>query len=57
VGGIDGRSRNAVPLRVIPDTGQVADQTAEPSNRESWAVLHKEEPGSKDANGFGDLSP
>src|SRR5690348_493109 len=40
VRGAKGRSRYAVPLRVIPARGQVSENSAKPPSKESWDVLH-----------------
>lgn len=48
VRGTDGGSWNAVPLRVIPELGQVAKDCPHPSvsSQESWDVLHEDVAGS-----------
>jgi hypothetical protein len=48
VRGTDGGSRYAVPLRVIPERGQVPEYVSEPSvsPKEPWDVLHEHEAGS-----------
>jgi hypothetical protein len=61
VRGADGRCRNAVPLRVIPERGQVPENLAERSaivdSQEVSDVLHEDEAGSKLANGSRELGP
>jgi hypothetical protein len=43
VRGTDGRRRNAVPDRVIPEGGQVTKDSPHPSSsQESWDVLHED---------------
>ena len=46
VRGADGCSGYAVPLRVIPDLGQVAEYVSHPSSKQAWDVLQDREPGS-----------
>ena len=46
-----------LPIRIEPACGQVAEYDIHPSNKEACAVLHDDEPGSNDANGFGEVSP
>jgi hypothetical protein len=57
VRGANGRSRYAVPLRVIPARGQVSEYALHSSSKESWDVLHDDVPGSKLANESGVLAP
>jgi hypothetical protein len=57
VRGANGRSRNAVPLRVIPDRGQASEYAVESSSKESWDVLHDDVSGSKLANDSEHLEP
>jgi hypothetical protein len=57
VRGANGRSRNAVPLRVIPERGQVGDDVLESSTKESCDVLHEDVSGFQYANGAGELGP
>jgi hypothetical protein len=46
VRGTDGSRWDAVPLRVIPARGQVAENVAHSSNKEPWDVLHEHPAGS-----------
>jgi hypothetical protein len=46
VRGADGCRRYAVPLSVIPARGQVCEYLSHSSRKESWDVLHHDEPGS-----------
>lgn len=55
--GTDGGSRYAVPLRVIPDIGQVSQNSVNPPNKELWDVFHDDEAGSNFANKTGELRP
>ena len=55
VRGANGASWNAVPLRVIPERGQVSENSSEPPSKESCDVLHEDVPGSKLANETGVL--
>jgi hypothetical protein len=57
VRGAKGTSRYAVPLRVIPERGQVSKHSPESSSKESWDVLHQDVSGSKLANKAGVLRP
>lgn len=58
VRGAKGRSRKAVPLRVIPARGQVSENTSKPLvTSESWDVLHDDVSGSKLANDPSELGP
>ena len=50
MGGADVGSRNAVPLRVIPEAGQVSENVSHSPSKESWNVLHKHPARSKIAN-------
>jgi hypothetical protein len=50
VRGAKGRSGKAVPLRVIPERGQVSKHSPESSSKESCDVLHDDVAGSKLAN-------
>jgi hypothetical protein len=50
VRGADGGSRYAVPLRVIPARGQLAENTSKPSSQESCNVLQHNDSRSKRAN-------
>src|SRR4051812_8917921 len=42
----NGCSRYAVPFRVIPDRGQVPENSLHSSSKESWDVLHDDVAGS-----------
>jgi hypothetical protein len=62
--GVNGRSRYAMPLRVIPDRGQVSENAAKPKAwpvlgaiKQVCDVLHDEEAGSKLASQSGKLRP
>jgi len=57
VRGANGRSRDAVPLRVIPARGQVSENTLKPPSKESCDVLHDDVAGSKLANESRVLAP
>ncbi len=57
VAGTKRRSRNALPFRVIPERGQVPENSIEPPNKQAWRVLHKDESGSKFANDAGEFKP
>ena len=46
----NGGSRNAVPLRIIPDLGQPSENSLQPSIKQRCDVLHDDVPGSKLAN-------
>jgi hypothetical protein len=46
VRGTDGRSRYAIPFRVIPDRGKVADHFIDSPSKESCHVLHEDVSGS-----------
>ena len=50
-------SRNAMPFRVIPERGQVSDNTSKSSAKESRDVLHKDIARSYIANQSNDLRP
>ena len=49
--------RNNLPLRVIPQCGQVSDNIGEPSPDESGHVLHEDVARSKKPNNSGELGP
>lgn len=57
VRGAKGACRKAVPLRVIPERGQVPENNPESSRKESCDVLHNDVAGSKFANDSGVLRP
>jgi hypothetical protein len=57
VRGANGRSRYAIPFRVIPARGQVSENSPESSSKESWDVLHDDVSGSKFANESSVLGP
>lgn len=46
VRGANGRSRNARPLRVIPERGQFPEYAIKPPNKQAWRVLHEHVAGS-----------
>jgi hypothetical protein len=47
VRGTNGRRGNALPLRVIPELGQVSENGSHPaSHKEAWDILHEDEGGS-----------
>lgn len=53
----NGGSRYAVPLRVIPERGQVSENFAVPSTKQSCDVLHDDEARSNVANDSSELDP
>lgn len=53
----NGGSRYAVPLRVIPERGQIAEYVSMPSTKQCCDVLHEHVPGSNVANDAGELAP
>src|SRR3989337_2377731 len=53
----DGGSRNALPLRVIPDRGQVAENFSHSGRKEPWDVFHEDISGSNRANDSEELGP
>lgn len=53
----NGGSRYAMPLRVIPERGQVSENLAVPSTKQSCDVLHDDVPRSNLANDSGELDP
>jgi hypothetical protein len=55
--GSDVLSRYILPLRIIPEAGQVPANSAHPSIKQLCDVLHDNEPGSKLANKTGELGP
>lgn len=55
VRGAEGGSREAIPLRVVPERGQLSENDSEPPSKESCGVLHDEDARSKFANDAGDL--
>jgi hypothetical protein len=57
VRGTNGRCRNALPLRVIPEAGQGPEYVSHSSNKEAWDVLHEDVARSKMANGASKLGP
>jgi hypothetical protein len=46
MGGTDEGRRNAVPLRVIPEVGQVPENVSHSASKEPWNVLHEHVAGS-----------
>lgn len=57
LGSANGGSWYAVPLRIIPERGQVSENDAKPSTKQSCDVFHDDEPRSKFANEAGDFRP
>lgn len=57
VRGANGGSWDAIPLRVIPERGQVPENAVEPPRAESWDVLHDRISGAKLANDPSELRP
>ena len=55
--GTNGGSRYAVPFRVIPERGQVSENSAHTSNKQVCDVLHDDVAGSNLANNSGVLAP
>lgn len=47
----------AMPLRVIPERGQLSENSAQPSSQEACDVLHDDEAGSYEANESRKLCP
>src|SRR5690606_14226220 len=48
--GTEGCSRYAIPLRVIPERGQVPENVSHPPNKEAWHVLQQHPSRSYHAN-------
>jgi hypothetical protein len=44
--GTNGRRWYAIPFRVVPERGQVAENVSESPDQESWDVLHEDKAGS-----------
>ena len=57
MGGTNGVSWKAVPLRVIPERGQVPENVAHPPVKEPCDVLHEHVARSKLANESGEFGP
>jgi len=57
VGGANGGSWNAVPLRIKPDLGKVAENSAKPPAKQCCDVFHERELRSNFANKTGILAP
>jgi hypothetical protein len=55
--GTKGSSRKAIPLRVIPERGQVSENVAHPETKQPWRVLHDRVAGSNLAKNSGELAP
>lgn len=55
--GTKGACRNAFPLRIVPDRGQVSENTVHPETKQAWGVLHEREERSKLANESGVFAP
>jgi len=53
----NGASRNAVPLRIIPERGQVSENVSKPPPKQSCDVFHKHVSGSYLANEPGVFAP
>ena len=49
--------RYTVPLRIVPESGQVSEYVAHSSNKEPWDVLHEDVAGSKYAKDACELGP
>jgi len=57
MGGTDVARRYAVPVRVIPDGGQVPENVSQAPSKETRDVLHEHVPRSKVANDCGERGP
>jgi len=57
VRGADGRRRYAVPLRVIPERGQVSEYLSESKTKVAWHVLQERVAWSKYAKALGEEGP
>lgn len=57
MGGANVGSWYAVPLRVIPERGQVGEDDIEAPNKEGWRVFQDDKRGSKFPNQTGDFGP
>jgi hypothetical protein len=57
VRGADGRSGYAVPDSVIPERGQLSENSSMPGTKEAWHVFHNCKAGSNLANKSGELRP
>jgi hypothetical protein len=55
--GADCSSRNAMPFRIVPDLGQVPENSVHPETKQAWDVLHDDEARSKLANESGIFRP
>jgi hypothetical protein len=55
--GTDMGRRDAVPLCVVPDAGQVSEYSSEPQGKVPWNVLQEDVSGSKVANGSEGVGP
>lgn len=53
----NGGSWYAVPLRIIPERGQVSENSSKPSTKQSCDVLHDDKSGCQFANKTGDFGP
>lgn len=57
VGSANGGSRNAVPLSIVPERGQVSENVSKPPSKQSCDVFHDDECGSYLANEPGVFAP
>jgi hypothetical protein len=57
VRGTNGESWYAMPVRIIPERGQVSENRVQPSRKQRSDVLHDEDLGSKFANEADDFGP
>ena len=57
VRGADGRSWYAIPHSIIPERGQVSENSAHPETKQAWDVLHDDEAWSYLANETGIFRP
>jgi hypothetical protein len=53
----NGGSRYAAPFRVIPDSGQVPENSVHPETKQAWSVLHERVTWSYLANETREFSP
>ena len=51
------RRRKHSPVRIVPERGQVSENSSHPESKQPWDVLHDHVARSKVANGSGILSP
>lgn len=57
VRGVKGRSRNAIPFRIVPALGQRPENGIDPPNKECWDVFQQHEARSNCANEPSELIP